>query len=80
MSSWVTQGIIILSIYFFILVVWQFRSKYTGNNLDYEYKKKKLELEKSSQKLKEWESQLKLKKTPVKRKKVFSKRKRRKSS
>jgi len=75
MSSWVTQGIIILSIYFFILVVWQFGSKSTGNNLDYEYKKKKLELEKKSQNLKEWESQLKLKNTLVKRKKVFSKKK-----
>lgn len=75
MSSWVTQGVIILSIYFFILVVWQFRSKSTGNNLDYEYKKKKLELEKKSQKLKEWESQLKLKNALVKRKKVFSKKK-----
>ena len=75
MSSWVTQAIIILSIYFLILVFWQLRSMSTGNDLNHEYKKKKLELEKKSQKLKEWESQLKLKNTLVKRKKVFSKKK-----
>jgi formate-dependent nitrite reductase membrane component NrfD len=74
MSSWVTQGIIILSIYFLILVFWQLRSRSTGNDLNHEYKKKKLELEKKSKRLKEWETQLKIKSTLVKRTKRFSKK------
>ena len=74
MSSWVTQGIIILSIYFLILVFWQLRSRSAGNDLNHEYKKKKLELEKKSKRLKEWETQLKIKNTLVKRTKRFSKK------
>jgi len=74
MSSWVTQGIIILSIYFLILVFWQLRSRSRGNDLNHEYKKKKLELEKKSKRLKEWETQLKIKSTLVKRTKRFSKK------
>ena len=74
MSSWVTQGIIILSIYFLILVFWQLRSRPRGNDLNHEYKKKKLELEKKSKRLKEWETQLKIKSTLVKRTKRFSKK------
>ncbi len=74
MSSWVTQGIIILSIYFLILVFWQLRSRSTGNDLNHEYKMKKLELEKKSKRLKEWETQLKIKSTLVKRTKRFSKK------
>ena len=74
MSSWVTQGIIILSIYFLILVFWQLRSRSRGNDLNHEYKKKKLELEKKSKRLKEWENQLKIKSTLVKRTKRFSKK------
>ena len=74
MSSWVTQGIIILSIYFLILVFWQLWSRSTGNDLNHEYKMKKLELEKKSKRLKEWETQLKIKSTLVKRTKRFSKK------
>jgi hypothetical protein len=72
------QGIFVIAIYFFLLIIAHYRLPSVQNSIKAEHKAKVLELKKRSGQLKKWEQALRKKRKPTKRSSSKKRTKRRK--
>jgi hypothetical protein len=72
------QGIFVIAIYFFLLIIAHYRLPSVQNKIKTEHKEKQNELKKRLGQLKKWESALRIKRKPAKRSASKKKTKRRK--
>ena len=72
------QGIFVIAIYFFLLIIAHYRLPSVQNNIKAEHKAKQNELKKRLVQLKKWEGDLRKKRKPTKRSASKKKTKRRK--